>query len=156
MSRPGAKPKPVAVKQILGAARASRRLSTCVPAPIAGEIPIPASVAGDPAAFGYWKHYTENAAPGHLAPLDGPTLGMLCTSLARRDKAERAMGAEMVIKSPNAGIPIQSPWLAIINRQTVICERLMAALCISPAERNRLGVNMGDQAADSADKYFTN
>ena len=117
---------------------------------------MPAEIAADPVAAAAWQLFTTNSAPGHLAPVDAPLLRQLCAAISKRDAAERAMGADMVIKAPNTGLPIQSPYLAIINRQSVLVERFLSALCLTPAERNRLGVHDWDQVADQADKYFTN
>ena len=78
-------------------------------------------------------------------------------SLARVDEAERLMGANMLVKAPNTGLPIQSPLLAIINRQTEIARKLASELALPPAQRNRLGIHDGDAARDDpAEQYFTN
>src|SRR5205814_9764904 len=68
-------------------------------------------------------HYLGNVAPGHLAPIDSPLLARLCMTLARIDEAEVAMGANMLVKAPNTNLPIQSPFLSIINRQTELAAR---------------------------------
>ena len=64
------------------------------------------------------------------------------------------MGSGMIVRAPQTGVPVQSPWLAIINRQTVLAERLHAALALSPAERNRLGVHDEPKPGDRAEAYF--
>jgi hypothetical protein len=75
--------------------------------------------------------------------------------LARVDEAEQRMGSGMIVRAPQTGVPVQSPWLAIINRQTVLAERLSAALALPPAERNRLGVHDEPKPGDRAEGYFS-
>jgi phage terminase small subunit len=150
----GNRPKPIADKLIRGNP-GNRRLTTVVPAPKHGAIICPLHVAADGTAKAYWDMYLANAAPGHLAPLDAPLLTRLCMALARVDEAERLMGANMLVKAPNTGLPIQSPLLAIINRQTEIARKLASELALPPAQRNRLGVHDGPAADDPAERYFT-
>jgi Phage terminase, small subunit len=151
----GNRPKPVADKRIRGNP-GNRALTTIVPAPKGGAIICPVHVAANETAKAYWDMYLGNAAPGHLAPMDAPLLARLCMSLARVDEAERLMGANMLVKAPNTGLPIQSPYLAIINRQTEIARKLASELALPPAQRNRLGIHDGDGVTDDpAEKYFT-
>jgi hypothetical protein len=152
----GNKPKPVADKLIRGNP-GNRPLTTMVPAPRSGAMMCPLQVAKNAIAKTYWDMYLENAAPGHLAPLDAPLLARLCMCLARIDEAETAMGSNMLVKMPNSPTPQQSPLLGIINRQTEIARKLASELALPPAQRNRLGIHEGGAAADDpAEQYFTN
>ena len=45
-----------------------------------------------------------------------------------------------LLNAPNSRPPIQSPWLAIMNRQTEIARKLAAELALPPAQRSRAGV----------------
>jgi hypothetical protein len=51
------------------------------------------------------------------------------------DRNVRALG--LLVKAPNTGLPIQSPWLAVMNRQTEIARKLAAELAPPLAQRNR-------------------
>ena len=51
------------------------------------------------------------------------------------DRNVRALG--LLVKAPNTGLPIQSPWLAVMNRQTEIARKLAAELAPRLAQRNR-------------------
>jgi hypothetical protein len=42
----------------------------------------------------------------------------------------RALG--LLVKAPDTGLPKQSPWLAIMNRQTEIARKLAAELALPP------------------------
>ena len=47
----------------------------------------------------------------------------------------RALG--LLVRAPNTGLPIQSPWLAVMNRQTEIARKLAAELASPLGQRNR-------------------
>ena len=84
--------------------------------------------------------YLANAAPGHLSPIDGPLLARLCVALAYADEAnEKIEELGMLVKAPNTGLPLQSPYLPVLNRQTEIARKLAAELALPPAQRNRVG-----------------
>ena len=42
--------------------------------------------------------------------------------------------------APNTGLPIQSPYLAVLNRQTEIARKLACELALPPSQRGRVGV----------------
>ena len=63
-------------------------------------------------------------------------LARLCLALADADEATaqvRALG--LLVKAPNTGLPIRSPWMAVVNRRTEIARKLAAELAIPPAQR---------------------
>jgi phage terminase small subunit len=135
----GQKPKSAAEKRAIGNP-GKRSLLTAVPAPNRGDLLCPTAVAGNPRAVAYWDMYLVNAAPGHLAPMDAPLLGRLCAALAFADEAhEKIAQTGLLVKAPNTGLPIQSPYLAVMNRQTEIARKLASELSIAPAQRNRTG-----------------
>lgn len=160
MAKPGSKPRSIAEKKVRGNP-GRRPLTPIVPAPPAGVMMCPLQVSGNPRANAYWNNYLNNAAPGHLAPIDGPMLAMLCMALARKDEAEAAMDGKMLVQlrapgqkkdDPPRGAIIQSPWLPIINRQTELARRLASDLALPPAERNRIGSLMGGRLGTNADR----
>ena len=50
----------------------------------------------------------------------------------------RALG--LLVRATNTGLPIQSPWVAIMNRQSEIARKLAAELALPPAQRSRAGL----------------
>ena len=54
------------------------------------------------------------------------------------DRDVRTLG--LLVMAPNTGLPIQSPWLAVMNRQTEIARKLAAELALPPAQRSRAGL----------------
>jgi phage terminase small subunit len=150
MVQRGRKPKSIAAK-IAAGNPGKRLLSTVVPAPKAGDMLCPQAVAGNQRALAYWTMFRANAAPGHLTPIDAPLLGRLCMCLAYADDAnEKIAVSGLMVKAPNTGLPIQSPYLAVMNRQTEIARKLAAELALPPAQRNRMGPHAAGEGTPSA------
>ena len=63
----------------------------------------------------------------------------------------RALG--LLVRAPNTGLPIQSPWVAIMNRETEIARKLAAELALPPAPRSRAGMTAPRSAALPDDEW---
>ena len=149
MAQRGRKPKPVASK-IAAGNPGKRSLATLVPAPKDGAMLCPQVVERNERARSYWAMYLANAAPGHLMPIDAPLLARLCMALAYADEAnEKIETTGLVVKAPNSGMPLQSPYLPVLNRQTDIARKLAAELALPPAQRNRVGAHGLDDGRPS-------
>lgn len=149
MAQRGRKPKPVSVK-IAAGNPGKRPLSMLVPMPVRGDMICPRSVEQNARALAYWTMFTSNVAPGHLLPIDAPLLARLCTALAYADQAnEQIEELGMLVKAPNTGLPIQSPYFPILNRQTDLARKLAAELALPPAQRNRAGAYAGESSGPS-------
>jgi Phage terminase, small subunit len=149
MTQRGRKPKPIGVK-IAAGNPGKRSLSTLVPMPKTGEMLCPQAVQRNERARAYWAMYLANAAPGHLTPIDAPLLARLCVALAYADEANEMIDSMgLLVKAPHTGLPIQSPYLPVLNRQTEIARKLAAELAIPPAQRNRVGPNAPGDAASA-------
>jgi hypothetical protein len=59
-----------------------------------------------------------------------------------------------LVKAPNTGLPIQSPWVAIMNRQTEIARKLGAELTLPPAQRNRAALAVRDAVPPNDERGF--
>ena len=148
MAQRGRKPKPVALK-IAAGNPGKRALSTLAPAPAPGDMLCPESVQRNERALAYWTMFLANAAPGHLSPIDAPLLARLCTALAYADEANAKIEElGLLVKAPS-GLPIQSPYLPVLNRQTEIARKLAAELALPPAQRNRVGPYGPEQGGPS-------
>lgn len=144
----GRKPKPVEVKRLAGNP-GKRSLKTLVPRPRAGDMLCPNAVQNNERAKAYWDMFLANAAPGHLAPIDAPLLARLCVALAYADKANEMIDQTALLMRSPSGTLIQSPYLAVLNRQTEIARKLAAELALPPAQRNRMGGHEGGDDAPS-------
>ena len=144
MALRGRKPKSLAEKRITGTLR-KHPVTPVVPEPPEGELLWPLEVRDTPRAAAYWDMYLASKAPGHLASVDAPLLARLCLALACADEATaqvRALG--LLVKAPNTGLPIQSPWVAIMDRQNEIARKLAAGLALPPAQRNHAALAARD------------
>ena len=146
MALRGRKPKSLAEKRITGTLR-KHPVTPVVPEPPEGGLLCPLEVSDNPRAAAYWDMYLASTAPGHLVSIDAPLLARLCLALAYADEATaqvRALG--LLVKAPNTGLPIQSPWVAIMNRQTEIARKLAAELALPPAQRSRAAASGANTA----------
>src|SRR6195952_1046230 len=149
MAQRGRKPKAVAAK-IAAGNPGKRSLNTLVPPPRAGAMLCPQVVQRNGRAMAYWTMFLDNTAPGHLMPIDAPLLARLCMALAYADEAnEKIETTGLVVKAPNSGMPLQSPYLPVLNRQTDIARKLAAELALPPAQRNRVGAHGLDDGRPS-------
>jgi P27 family predicted phage terminase small subunit len=86
-----------------------------------------------------WDYAIRHAPAGLLKMLDSGVLETWCTAhvLHRKAVAEvRKFG--MLVKPPNSPVPVQSPWLPIVNKQAFIMLRAVDHLGFSPASRTRI------------------
>jgi P27 family predicted phage terminase small subunit len=80
----------------------------------------------------------ELTSKGVLSSFDRGPLAAYCTAFALwLEAAEAVQKYGAMIKSPN-GFPIQSPYLATLNRQAEIMLRIASEFGFSPASRSRI------------------
>jgi hypothetical protein len=60
-----------------------------------------------------------------------------------REAAEKIARYGLLTKSPNAGLPLQSPYLAILNKQAQITLKAAAELGFSPSSRSWVQLESG-------------
>ena len=97
-----------------------------------------------------WQYAIQNAPRGLLKRIDSSVLETWCTAhvLHRQALAEvRKVG--LLVKAPNTGLPIQSPFLPIVNKQALIMLRAVDHLGFSPASRTRNWPAAGSAAAST-------
>jgi P27 family predicted phage terminase small subunit len=80
----------------------------------------------------------ELISKGVLSSFDRGPLAAYCTAFALwLEAAEAVQKYGAMIKSPN-GFPIQSPYLATVNRQAEIMMRIACEFGFTPASRSRI------------------
>ena len=88
-----------------------------------------------------WAYAITNAPHGLLKQLDKSMLTVwVVAEDLHREAAEKIAQYGLLTKSPNAGLPLQSPYLAILNKQAQIMIKAGAELGFSPASRTRVQV----------------
>jgi P27 family predicted phage terminase small subunit len=132
----GRKPKPTRVK-ILTGNPGKRALNHDEPRPEPAIPECPAEL--NPVAQKEWNRLVVELAPLRiLTHLDRAALASYCGAFALWAEAMEAIqkyGA--MVKSPS-GYPVQSPYLAIANRQTEIMMRIASEFGFTPASRSRI------------------
>lgn len=139
---PGRKPVPTELAALHGNPR-KRAKSTLV----APEIPLIAEPPDwlTPAQREGWDYALRNAPAGLLKRIDR---GILTAWIVAEDLHRQASEAQaqnsLLVKSPKTGTPMQSPYLAIVNRQALIMLRSAAELGFSPTSRPRAYARAAD------------
>jgi P27 family predicted phage terminase small subunit len=132
----GRRPKPTRLKALIGNP-SKRPLNGNEPQPEA-EIPeCPAELG--PLARNEWDRLVAQLAPLRLlTQLDRAALATYCGAYGLWAEATEAIQKYgVMIKSPQ-GFPIQSPYLAIANRQAEIMMRIASEFGFTPASRSRI------------------
>jgi P27 family predicted phage terminase small subunit len=132
----GRPPKPTLIKQMQGNP-GKRPLNTREPQPD-GELYGAPKWLSDTQREG-WAFAISSAPPGLLKELDRSVLAIwVVAEDLHREAAEKITQYGLLTKSPNAGLPLQSPYLAILNKQAQIMLKAGAELGFSPASRTRV------------------
>jgi P27 family predicted phage terminase small subunit len=142
----GRPPVPTHLKVIRGNP-GRRKINTREPKP-------PGDLREPPAHFDeelreVWQYAIANAPPGLLKRIDSSVLETWCTShLLHRKAVAQVRQFGLLMKAPITGLPIQSPYLPIVNKQAFIMLRAIDHLGFSPASRTR--IMMGADPAGAA------
>jgi P27 family predicted phage terminase small subunit len=85
------------------------------------------------------QYAIENAPRGVLKRIDKTVLAGFIVAADTHRKASVAMAqTELLVKSPTQGLPLQNPYLPIVNRQAVLMTRIATELGFTPCSRSRL------------------
>jgi P27 family predicted phage terminase small subunit len=146
----GRKPLPSNVVRLRGNP-GKRRLNDAEPRPAAKAPPCPACL-GDEARKEWQRLAKELAALGLLTGLDRNLLAAYCQAHALWVEAVSSIGRYgTMVKSPN-GFPMQSPYVAVANKQVDIMVRIAAELGMTPSSRTRIRV--GDKPPEDPFETF--
>ena len=88
-----------------------------------------------------WNYAIENAPAGLLKKLDRSVLAVwvVAEDLHRR-ATEMIEKFGILTKAPNTGLPIQSPYLPVVNKQAQIMLKAAEQLGFTPAARSRIQI----------------
>jgi P27 family predicted phage terminase small subunit len=88
-----------------------------------------------------WRTAVENAPPGLLRSIDESVfLVWVIAKDLHRDATEKVAKYGAVIKSPDKGTPMQSPFVSVLNRQAQIMLKAAAEMGFTPSSRSRVKV----------------
>jgi len=134
----GKKPVPTYLKQLRGNP-GKRRLNHDKPIP-PGELDEPPDWMAESQKAG-WNYAIEHAPLGLLKRLDRSAL--VAWVVAEDLHWNASIMVEkygLLTKAPHSGMPIQSPYLPIVNKQAMIMLKAVEQLGFSPASRSRIQI----------------
>ena len=139
----GRRPKPTRLKMLTGNP-GKRPLNENEPRPEPTVLECPAELG--PVARREWDRLaSELAALKILTALDRAALAAYCNAYGLWAEATEAIQKYgSMIKSPS-GFPVQSPYLAIANRQTEIMMRIASEFGFTPASQSRISTSVADE-----------
>jgi P27 family predicted phage terminase small subunit len=134
----GRKPVPTHLKVIRGNP-GKRPLNENEPVPEGALVDPPEWMAESQKAG--WNYAIENAPAGLLKKLDQSVLAawVVAEDLHRR-AAAMIEKFGILTKAPNTGLPIQSPYLPVVNKQAQIMLKAAEQLGFTPAARSRIQI----------------
>lgn len=132
----GRRPKPTHLKLIAGNP-GKRPLNKDEPAPV-GNLDAPPEWMTE-SQQACWRYAIEHAPLGLLKRLDLSVLSVWVVAQdLHRDAAEKVARYGAIIKAPNTGVPIQSPYVAVLNKQASIMMKAAAEMGFTPSSRSRV------------------
>jgi P27 family predicted phage terminase small subunit len=97
-----------------------------------------------------WKYAIENAPRSVLKRIDKSVLAGFIVAEDTHRKASVAMAqSQLLVKSPKQELPLQNPYLPIVNRQYMLMLRGASELGFTPCSRARIDSGAPPQAVDS-------
>ena len=146
----GRKPVPTHLKVIRGNP-GKRKLNKNEPLPIGDLVDAPEWMAESQRQN--WNYAVENAPKGLLKKLDRSVLvaWTVAEDLHRRS-SEQVEKFGILTKAPNTGLPMQSPYLPVVNKQAQIMLKAAELLGFTPASRSRVQV-IEDRPSDEEDPW---
>lgn len=149
---PGPAPKPTHLKLIEGNP-GKRKINKREPKPT-GEPECPADFGEDERAI--WNEAIASAPAGLLKRLDSTILATWVVACHLHKRArEQVRRTGLITQSPTQGVPIQNPYLAIINKQAQIMTKCAQEMGFTPASRTRIEVEPTDPGAGNRFDQFT-
>jgi P27 family predicted phage terminase small subunit len=142
----GAKPKPTQLKIISGNP-GRRTLNTHEPRPT-GKLGEPLAWLS-PTQRQIWDRVVAEAPPGLLTACDEKTLLVYVVATDLHALAVQQIALEGVMTTaPHTGILMQSPWVAVVNRQALIILKAAAEMGLTPSARSRVAVEVAQPSRD--------
>lgn len=138
MGKRGTKPQPTLLRVINGNP-GKRPLNVNEPMP-QGNLDAPPEWLTE-AQKENWRYAIEHAPPGLLKFVDRSVLTIwVIADDALREASEKIAAHGMLIRAQNTGQPIQSPYMAIRNRQSQIVLKAAAEMGFTPSSRSQIQV----------------
>ena len=148
----GRKPKPAELRVLQMSSRKASKL-------IARQIETPGGIVEPPEYLTKsqrddWAYAVENAPKGVLRRIDKAVLaGYIIAADTHRQAALALQTTQLLVKTPKQALPMQNPYLPILNRQYMLMLRGAAELGFTPSARARLASGSTDKPAVAEDAW---
>lgn len=149
----GRKPKPTLIRQLEGNP-GKRALNHQEPVPPAGVPDCPEHL-DDEARAEWFRTAAVLLEMGLLSRADRSALTAYCTVYSRWLHAEaqvKKFGS--IVKSPDKGFPMKSPYLTIADQALESMRKLMVEFGLTPSSRSRIRVMDDPKARDELDLFL--
>jgi len=149
----GRKPKPTVLK-LLDGNPGKRPLNDQEPHPAQG-IPNRPDWLDTEDQAEWDRVMAELSEMGLLTLADRAALAAYCTAWSRWVQAEdmvRKFGT--IVKSPEKGFPMKSPYLSIADQALETMRKLMVEFGLTPSSRSRIRVPPGGDEVDELDRFL--
>lgn len=148
----GGKPKPTYMRVLEGNA-SNRPLNKNEPQPKTPLSDPPESLSDRQKEI--WRRALEQAPQGLLKSIDESVFKVWVIAYDFHDQANSMVNKAGVFMKTKNGVPIQNPWMAVVNRQSLIMMRAAAEMGFTPSARSRVTVESSQSSsAFSALKEF--
>ncbi len=145
----GRKPLPTQIKKLKGTLQKCRT-NPNEPQP-QGDLVEPPDYMADGAKQA-WRYAIESAPEHLLRRLDMSVLEVWSCAADLYRKAQVGLNKTgLLMKTPNTGVPMQSPYLAIANKQAQIMTKAAVEMGFTPASRSR--ITLPEQPPSDADPW---
>lgn len=146
MRMAGRKPLPTQVKKIKGTLQ-NCRVNLREPKP-EGDLVEPPDYMTE-GAKSAWRYALECAPPQLLKRLDMSVLEIwACAADLYRQAQTGITQTGLLVPAPNTGVPMQSPYLAIANKQAQIMTKAATEMGFTPASRSRVSMPVETPSAE--------
>lgn len=135
--RRGGKPKPTYMRLLEGNA-GKRPMNHAEPKPTQPLAEPPASLSDRQKDI--WRYALEHAPIGLLTSLDESVFKVWVIACDFHDQANTMVNTAGIFMRTKQGVPIQNPWMAVVNRQSLIMMRAAAEMGFTPSSRSRVQV----------------
>ena len=149
----GRKPKPSIIRALEGNP-GKRPLNDREPTPPQG-IPDCPNYLDDEARAEWFRTAKVLDDMGVLSTADRTALAAYCVVYSRWLKAEEQVKKfGSIVKSPEKGFPMKSPYLSVADQALDAMLKLMVEFGLTPSSRSRIRVPAGGQAKDEFDAFL--
>jgi P27 family predicted phage terminase small subunit len=133
----GRKPTPTKLALLRGKPSHGRKINENEPVPL-GELDAPPDWLTD-AQKDAWAYALSHAPPGLLRKLDRGMLAVwVVAEDTHRQASEKLQQTGLLTKFEGVPVPVQSPFLSMVNKQAMIMMKAAGEMGFSPASRARV------------------